>query len=135
MWRTLAVVQRLFTMFPPGLPGLALLLLRASVGIALIGECSAHRSDLSIWIDTGAIGLSVLLWLGYLTPIAAALTLALHVLIWCTVGPEHVSVVLIILLDTIALSLLGPGVYSLDGFRFGRRVLVLPPDPTSKSQR
>src|SRR5262249_6843339 len=37
-WRTLTTVQRLFFMFPTGLPGLALLLLRASVAIALLME-------------------------------------------------------------------------------------------------
>jgi hypothetical protein len=122
-------------MFPPGLPGLALLLLRASVGIALISECFLHGSSLSLWIQAVNVAFSLLIFIGFLTPVAAAVTLAIHMLIWSFVGLSHLSIVSVISLDAVALSLLGPGAYSLDAYRFGRRVVVLPPNPTPKAQR
>jgi len=42
-------------MFPPGLPGLALLLLRVSVAVALLLEAFAHRHALPGWLEVGAI--------------------------------------------------------------------------------
>jgi putative oxidoreductase len=121
-------------MFPPGLPGLALLLLRASVGIALISECFLHRSSLALWIQAVNIAFTLLICIGFFTPVAAGLTLAIHLLIWFFVGLSHFSIVCVISLDAVALSLLGPGAYSLDAHRFGRRVVVLPSNPDSKAQ-
>ena len=128
-WRTLLNVQRLFSMFPPGLPGLALLLLRASVALALLFEDYAHRDELSIWIQGAAILIAVALSAGYLTPIVAAIGLMFHGLIWTGWGGDSLAVASVIFLDAIALALLGPGAYSVDSYRFGRRVVVLPPPP------
>jgi hypothetical protein len=44
---TLQRVQRLFSMFPPGWPGLALILLRGSVATAVVLEGYIHRQELS----------------------------------------------------------------------------------------
>jgi len=122
-------MQRLFSMFPPGWPGLALLLLRASVASALLLENYAHRHDLSIWIQGAAILIAVALSAGYLTPIVAAIGLLFHALIWTGWGGGSVAVTSIVFLDAMALALLGPGAYSIDSYRFGRRVVVLPPLP------
>jgi putative oxidoreductase len=119
-------VQRLFSMFPAGLPGVALLLLRASVAIALLLEDYAHRQDLAVWIQVTAIFLSVATSVGYLTPIAAVMGLVLHGLIWSRLGTGSM-VVIIVSLDAMALALLGPGAYSFDSYRFGRRVVLPPP--------
>ncbi len=113
-------------MFPRGLPGFALLILRVSVAAALLLEHYAHRDALATWNWVAAILLSAVLSMGYLTPIAAALGLVLHMLIWFGPGGGSAAIVLVVSLDAIALALLGPGAYSLDGYRFGRRVLVLP---------
>jgi len=114
-------------MFPTGLPGLALLLLRASVAIALVLEDYAHRHELPLWIQGAAALISVALSFGYLTPIVALMGLAFHGLTWANHGGVSADVALVITLDAIALSLLGPGAYSADAYRFGRRVVVLPP--------
>lgn len=119
-------VQRLFSMFPRGLPGLALLLLRASVAIALVLEDYAHRRALSSGMHGAAILLSTALCAGYLTPIAAALALLFHGLIWSRLGVGAAGGAIILFLDAMALALLGPGAYSIDSYRFGR-VLVVPP--------
>jgi hypothetical protein len=113
-------------MFPPGLPGLALLLLRASVAIAVLFEDYSHRHALSGWTQGAAILLVGALTAGCFTPVAAVLGLVFHTLIWSILGVENTALTSMISLDAIALALIGPGAYSVDGYRFGRRV-VLPP--------
>lgn len=120
-------VQRLFSMFPRGLPGSALLLLRASAAVALLAEHYAYRNSLSTLTLVAVVLLSLALSVGYLTPIAAIVGLFLHGLVWLHLGAISVPFVIIVTLDSIALALLGPGAYSADGYRFGRRVVVLPP--------
>lgn len=116
-------------MFPPGLPGAALLLLRASVAIGLLLDDHAHRAALPGWVHVAAILISLAVSVGYLTPIVASAALVLHALIWFAVaaGVDSTAPALIFALDALALALLGPGAYSLDSRRFGRRLVVLPP--------
>jgi hypothetical protein len=114
-------------MFPTGLPGLALLLLRASVAIALLVENYNHRQSLSGWIQAAAILISVALSAGYLTPILAVIGLVFHGLIWSSLGLGSAAAATVVALNATALALLGPGAYSVDSYRFGRRVVVLPP--------
>ena len=120
------IMQRLFSMFPPGLPGFALLLLRGSVALAVLLEGYAHRQGLSGVVLGALISLSAALCAGFLTPIAAALALAIQVA-WASVGNGGMEAHGVAILDALALALLGPGAYSVDSYRFGRRVVVLPP--------
>jgi hypothetical protein len=117
-------------MFPSGLPGLALLLLRMSAVLALLSNSHLAGNQLSVWISAGAILVSLTLSIGWLTPISAATALALHVFVWAHL--DHLGVLgvpgaLVVLLDLLALAMIGPGAYSIDGYRYGRRMLVLPP--------
>jgi hypothetical protein len=114
-------------MFPPGWPGLALILLRGSVATAVIREGCIHQHGLSAWM-LGALALLVAcLCAGFLTPIMAILALSVHVLAWWKLGIDGAGMTAIALLDALALALLGPGAYSIDAYRFGRRGVVLPP--------
>jgi hypothetical protein len=114
-------------MFPSGSPGFALLLLRASVALALLLQDYGHRHELPVWGQVAALLISLVLLAGYATPIAALIALALHGFVWFNFGAYSLALVLIDSLDAIALALLGPGAYSVDSYRFGRRVVILPP--------
>jgi uncharacterized membrane protein YphA (DoxX/SURF4 family) len=115
-------------MFPSGMPGLALLLLRVSVAVALLLNDYGHRGALPNWVHVAAILISLVISVGYLTPLVAAAALVFHALIWFTFGADAGAAVIAIVcsLDAMALALLGPGAYSLDSRRFGRRLVVLP---------
>ena len=118
-------------MFPTGLPGLALLLLRLSVAGALLLHTYAQRDALPGWIHATAILISLVVSVGYLTPLAAfgALACYLSMGLGLGSGADAVTVALVPAIDALALALLGPGAYSVDSRRFGRRVVVLPPLP------
>jgi uncharacterized membrane protein YphA (DoxX/SURF4 family) len=123
----LAIVQRLFSMFPAGLPGLALLLLRGSVVIALLIEDYGCGNAVFGWRQAGTLLVSAALAVGYLTPIVALVAIVIHGLAWFAVGIDSAALAVALFLDAMALALLGPGAYSLDSWRFGRRLVELPP--------
>ena len=118
------LVQRLFSMFPTGLPGLALLLLRTSVAIALV--VSSYTQNIPNWLQATSIIVAAGLFAGYLTPVAAIGALVVHVSISSGLGTDTATWATVVSLDAIALALVGPGAYSVDAYLFGRRV-VLPP--------
>ena len=113
-------------MFPTGLPGIGLLFLRASVAAAILFEHYACRGSLSTWAMIAAAVPSLAISVGYLTPVAAFAALMLHALLQLRFGNSDVLMISVLALDAIALALLGPGAYSVDAARFGRRVVVLP---------
>jgi hypothetical protein len=120
-------MQRLFSMFPRGFPGLALLLLRASVATALVADACQHRQFLSVWLQVVAVVAALATSVGYLTPISALMALGVHGAVWFALGAGNAVSLATVLLDALALALVGPGAYSVDAYRYGRRVVVLPP--------
>jgi uncharacterized membrane protein YphA (DoxX/SURF4 family) len=123
----LAIVQRLFSMFPVGLPGLALLLLRGSVVVGLLIEDYGHQDPVFGWRQGATLLISAALAVGYLTPVAAVVAIVFHGLIWLAAGIDSAAVAVVLSLDALALAFLGPGAYSVDSWRFGRRLIELPP--------
>jgi uncharacterized membrane protein YphA (DoxX/SURF4 family) len=131
-------VQRFFSTFPSGPPGLGLLLLRLTVGCVLIcdGVVSFGDTDaasLGRGLATIAIPVGAALLLGLLTP--AAGTLATLTSFGAAAarfslghsdryGGELPGLLLIAISS--ALVLLGPGAFSLDARLFGRREIVVP---------
>lgn len=124
----LSFVQRLFSMFPQGGPGFALLLLRISVAATFLMNLANPPGVAFRYLLFACAGLIALsLSIGFLTPFLAVIACAsgvANLLIGSHAG-NLISVFLI--LDATALALLGPGAYSLDARLFGRRVMVVPP--------
>ncbi len=116
-------MQRLFSMFPAGLPGIALVFLRLSVALALLLGIQPQW-PMSGWLYLAAAPLLVSLWAGWLTPLTAVLALSLHGVIWALAAIPASGVALPTTLDCLALALLGPGAYSVDARCFGRRVIL-----------
>ena len=125
-WRTLSRMQRLFSMFPSGLPGVALLLLRVSVAWTVFLHLFAVHSELAVWASAALLVLAAALVVGILTPIAALLVIAAHFGGPYDINVPNTGIVAVNILNALALALLGPGAYSFDALRFGRRVVELP---------
>jgi hypothetical protein len=107
-------------MFPSGLPGLALALLRISVAATLwIGPWQSNAGGV-VWI----VGLSLIA--GVFTPFTASICGLVH--LWLLFEQHTASLFGLAALGfAISLAILGPGAYSIDGFMFARRVVILPP--------
>ena len=132
-------MQRLFSAFPDGRPGVGLLLLRATVGLLAVLQ-SGHRlvdgADLSLRsgvFDVLALLSGTSLLIGLLTPLAGVTLGVSTVLLRLSVPAAGLvfdnAATLLIVADAAAIALLGPGAFSVDGRLFGRREILLPHDP------
>ena len=129
-------MQRIFSTFPNGRPGAGLFLLRGVLGITLFGQGAQHLfkwHDLTSLIGVVALVLtviSVLLLVGYLTPLAsvlAGLASLSSTLISLPASslPATKPAVAFATAIAAALFFLGPGAFSLDARLFGRREIVI----------
>ena len=76
-------VQRLFSMFPTGRAGIALLLLRMALGVLLLDGVLGPLAKLdSAWLLLAPWGVAFGLWLGLLVPIVAALAVLIELSTW-----------------------------------------------------
>ena len=144
MFRRL-VLQRLFSTFPGGRPGIGLLLLRVAVGGIAITLAILYASGLSerhaiVWVGAGALivgGIGLLI--GLMTPLASLLVILCLLAMtfsWLPDAPSPLLggrlAVLLLVATAVGIGLLGPGAFSMDGYLFGRREIVIPPrDPLS----
>jgi uncharacterized membrane protein YphA (DoxX/SURF4 family) len=132
-------VQRFFSTFPHGSPGIGLLILRAFVGMAaaiqgirvLAQGADGTLPAVAIAIAAIAGGAAVLV--GFLTPASSALSGAAALSLALGPTPSSLPAIEIdmmattfVVADAAALVLLGPGAYSLDARLFGRREVVIP---------
>jgi hypothetical protein len=112
-------MQRLFSMFPAGAPGVALFVLRNCIAVALAGCAFPAGWQHAVFV----ISLSMLC-IGLLTPavcVLAALAVLFELVRGRVIPNANVAV---IVLSTLSLAVLGPGAYSIDARLFGRRVLL-----------
>ena len=120
-------LQRLFSTFPDGWPGFGLLLLRLGAGIALItfGIVDFSEKDfITLSRDLFAAAGGIFLLAGMWTPVVAALIAAdeLWIAYSAYTSPrdgQWIHILLAVLAAAVAM--LGPGAWSIDARRFGRR--------------
>ena len=127
-------MQRLFSIFPTGMAGAALVVLRSVVAITVIADTSTSRrsflsSEPVFDVFVGLI--SLCLFLGFLTPYCAALSGLLEFgLLMTTVTSNHLQLGMSALTASAGMAL-GPGAYSLDARLFGRQLIKIPPGRNS----
>ena len=125
-------MQRLFSMFPNGWPGAALLLLRLVAGILLIHNgIAALVSGVAVQlviIQSVGIGGGILLILGLWTPIAGAVVMVTELWIAFT-GTPHLRSAILLATMGVSLAVLGPGAQSIDARLFGRKRLDIGGNP------
>jgi hypothetical protein len=119
-------MQRLFSMFPQGGPGVALLMLRVAVAATFFMN-TANRVHIFAgpWLFAVVLLVSFSIGIGFLTPLLSVIACAAALV--SLLLPTHNCIPFCVptILDAVALALLGPGAYSLDARLFGRRVTVI----------
>ncbi len=139
-------MQRLYSTFPGRWQGIALLLLRAAVGVTLILQGCTYLPRVEE-MSVGALAACVLaiasggaLVVGFLTPVACAFAalagFSIAVLFPSTMTSNFLSsnpLGLDLLIMIVASVLLGPGAFSLDARLFGRRKIVIPRPSNSQA--
>ena len=122
-------VQRLFSVFPTGFPGVALVLLRITV-LGMLFDSTAQSSatgGISLWKALVLASMSLLLLCGAFTSVASVVSIIFEAIYWPSWDGLKLFEFFLRTLVMIALLLLGPGAYSIDLKMFGRR-LILPPE-------
>jgi hypothetical protein len=113
-------------MFPAGLVGVALLLLRVFVALTIVINAADSRAlGSSLWVIIAFILATLSLCLGLLTPYFSLLSALLEIGVLVYAGGNHFQWITSIVGCGI-LAVLGPGAYSMDSRIFGRRLLKLP---------
>lgn len=125
-------LQRLFSTFPEGLPGLGLLILRLTVAgtilfLPLFFFFEPIKSTYRGWlIGAVSIVLSATMISGFLTPVVSALISSCGILFLTLSARETgLSFVIYLIILSFVILLLGPGAYSIDARLFGRREIIL----------
>ena len=122
-------MQRLFSAFPDGKPGLGLLFLRLCISVPVfywgIGDLSAPTDAVTLVRDGVAAAGGILLVAGLWTPVAGILIALVEAWIAFVHHFAPQGHLLVAALG-ISLAMLGPGAWSVDARLFGRRVFETP---------
>ena len=108
-------------MFPAGPPGAGLILLRLCATAMVVGYALCVGEKAPNWVFIVLWPVAGFLVAGLMTPFACAAALALQITVAWETGFGGVPCCVLGVLLIIAVLLLGPGAYSLDALRFGRR--------------
>jgi len=121
-------VLRLFSVFPTGAPGIALLILRISLAAAILASRFDVIKPAVLPLVYFALAVQrLLLCLGLLTPIVSIMACGSELIVLFVTGNTDVRFIALSSLNAAAIALLGPGAYSLDARLFGRREIVFSP--------
>ena len=122
-------LQRLFSTFAKGWPGMGLLCLRLGAGLALFDDGIARWAELphkqvlvTSLIEAGG---GICLFAGFWTPIAG--TVIAMAELWIAFSQsEHLRSYILLAVIGAALAMLGPGAWSIDARLFGRKRIRIP---------
>ena len=133
-----AVLQRLFSSFASGWPGVGLLLQRLVMAILLVrcGIIQLEGTPLSSSMIPQLVGAlaGILLLVGFWTPVVGASIALIELWLAIThVSDRWVSISLLTLGATIAM--IGPGAWSLDARLFGRKHIDIETNKSSGPAR
>jgi len=122
-------MQRLFSTFANGWPGIGLLIQRLLIGAALVHFGIAQVEQIqnaAIFVRSFIEAIAgILLILGLWTPVAG--TLAALTEIWrICCGSGDLWTVIILATLAIGLAMIGPGAWSIDACLFGRKHMDIP---------
>ena len=122
-------MQRLFSGFPDGWPGMSILFLRLGAGILLVHDgiigLSATPQFIPFMLDLLTVCAGMLLLAGLWTPVSGTLTAVLELWIAFS-GADDLRGVLLLAVLGAALAMLGPGAWSVDAHLFGRKRIDIP---------
>ena len=134
-------LQRLFSTFPGGLPGVGLLLLRSTIGFTAAVQGVLYLLDgctglAGAWVAAALLipsGSSLLI--GFLTPAVSILVALGNLGILLSWFPPPWNIfnaklaTALMMVTSLAVAFLGPGAFSLDSHLFGRREINIPKAP------
>jgi uncharacterized membrane protein YphA (DoxX/SURF4 family) len=125
-------LQRLFSTFADGWPGVGLLLLRLLTGITLIcvgiGSIRDGASTIIVFLEVIGVACGIVLLLGLFTPVAGILAALAKLCIATSELSAHSSDLWLALAQgtmAAALAMIGPGALSIDARRYGRKHINL----------
>jgi uncharacterized membrane protein YphA (DoxX/SURF4 family) len=133
------ILQKLFSAFPDGWPGIGLIILRFAVALngitqgflAITAPDGAASSAMIIGLGSITVGLVLLV--GFVTPVTGLIATLAYViktielfLATCVDRHSSASASLYLAVMSLTLVLLGPGAFSLDARLFGRREIIIP---------
>jgi hypothetical protein len=113
-------------LFPGGVTGVGLLLLRFSVASSLLLLSVARFGGANL-MQFLAVLAAISVCVGFRTRAAAGLTLAFPIIAFAS-GTGLAQLAILHAIDAVALVLTGPGAWSADAVTFGRRTVTFP-DP------
>jgi putative oxidoreductase len=122
------LVQRLYSTFPNGPPGIGLLLLRLAVGGSLIAEPISMMLPIPPSLLWAAhillVAVGVCICIGLWTPLMGAVQgiAELAMALYPANGYEHHLLLAVL---AISLAMLGPGAWSIDAQIFGRKRITI----------
>lgn len=126
-------MQRLFSLFPAGIAGTALAVLRSIVAVVAFALAQTHPpTDCAIAVEglASIVGLSLVL--GFLTPYCAGTCCLAELFLLASSTKADGLQLILDALTAGCVAVLGPGAYSVDSKLFGRRLIAVPTGNTPR---